>query len=80
MNIKESYICEVRVKKVEKLSSVAQSEVKEKLKAAPKGFNFKGYAKISYAETSPLRMVSVEPIEGTPIDFFMTISKDIPAR
>jgi len=62
---------EIRIRKVEKLSSEARSEVAEKLKkirADNTEFDFVGFARVFYAEASPLEVVDVEPIEGTIID------------
>ncbi len=61
---------EVRIKKVETLSQAAQNEVRDKLSAKDDNFNYKGYAKVSYIETSPLSVYSIDPIEGTIIDVF----------
>jgi hypothetical protein len=65
-------IKEIRIKKVNTLSETAQQEVIGKLsqlaKAQPK-FNYQGYAKVSYVEHSPLSVYSVDPIEGTIVDF-----------
>lgn len=47
-------IKEVRIKKVSELSATAQNEVRQKLAAQNTDFNFKGYAKVSYTENSPL--------------------------
>ena len=43
-------------------------EIRRKLEELPAEFKFKGYAKVSYAETSPLAVVNVEPIEGDILD------------
>lgn len=70
-------IQEIRIKKVSTLSPVAQKEVREKLEKEGERFNFKGYAKVSYAEGSPLYVVSVDPIEGTIMDVFDEVMKEI---
>lgn len=66
-------IKEIRIKKVVNLSSSAQKEVKEKLASKSEGFNYQGYAKVSYRENSPLSVVSVDPIEGTILDVFSEV-------
>ena len=63
-------IKEVRIKSVDSLSESAKREVTAKLEALPDGFNYRGYAKVSYAENSPLKVVDIAPIEGTGVDFF----------
>jgi len=70
-------IKEIRIKKVENLSPSAQREVEEKLKEVSENFNYRGYAKVSYKENSPLSVVSIDPIEGTIIDVFSGIMNKI---
>ncbi|MCL4336315.1 MAG: hypothetical protein M1393_02735 [Candidatus Thermoplasmatota archaeon] len=65
-------IVEIQIRKVNQLSDAAKREVQGKLENLPNEFNFKGYVKVSYAESSPLRVVSVDPIEGTINDYFDT--------
>ncbi len=67
-------ICEIRIKKMEQLSSEAQKEVIKKVESKPDTFNFRGFVKVIYVETSPLKIDSVEPIEGTINDFFREIT------
>ena len=60
-------IKEIRIKEVEELSEEGKKEVRGKLNEINKQgtpFDFRGYAKVFYAETSPLRAVKIEPIEG----------------
>ena len=64
----EKEIKEIRIREVDKLSCKAQNEVFEKLKEKSEEFDFQGYAKVFYAETSPLEAIKVEPIEGDIID------------
>ncbi len=70
-------IVEIQIRKVDQLSDAAKSEVELKLSKQPDTFNFRGYAKVSYAESSPLRVFSVDPIEGTVIDYYHSIAKSI---
>lgn len=70
-------IYEIRVRKVIELTPEAQQEVTTKLIGMPEGFKYKGYAKVTYMKASPLSISSVDPIEGTAIDFFKYISETI---
>lgn len=75
--MEQNTIVEIQIRKVGQLSEAARREVEEKLKNVPDSFRFRGYAKISYAESSPLRVVSVDPIEGTIFDYFKDIRQKI---
>ncbi len=77
IKITENKIVEIQIKKMSQLSDAAKQEVREKLDEMAAPFDFKGYAKVSYAESSPLRVVSVDPIEGTVIDYFTELAKQI---
>lgn len=68
-----STIVEIRVKKVRDLSTVAQIEVFRKLSEMGADFNYKGYAKVEYSQSSPIEITNVEPIEGTIIDLFKEV-------
>ncbi|MHB1709495.1 MAG: hypothetical protein ACYCT2_08495 [Thermoplasmataceae archaeon] len=70
-------IVEIQIRRVKQLSEVAQREVESKLANLPQNFNFRGYAKVSYAESSPLRIVRVDPIEGTINNYFNDLSRQI---
>lgn len=70
-------IVEIQIRKVNQLSDAAKREVQGKLEMLPNNFDFKGYVKVSYAESSPLRVVSVDPIEGTINDYFDTFNKQL---
>jgi len=70
-------IKEIRIRKVSDLSPSAQKEVTEKLSKKSPDFNYKGYARVNYTETSPLSVYSVEPIEGTIIDVFDSVMSQI---
>lgn len=70
-------IVEVQIRKVSQLSEAAKKEVESKLTKLDDNFRFKGYAKVSYAQNSPLRVVSVDPIEGTVVDYFNDLAKQI---
>ncbi len=68
-------IYEIQIKPFAELSDTAQSEVALKLENLPKAFRYRGFAKIVYAKASPLRVISVDPIEGNILDYFNTITK-----
>lgn len=68
-------IVEIQIRNTSQLSDAAKREVFSKLKDKPDSFNFKGYAKVSFAQASPLRIISVDPIEGTINDYFKDITK-----
>lgn len=70
-------VVEVQIRKVSLLSEAAKQEVKEKLSQLNDNFKFMGYAKVSYAQNSPLRVVSVDPIEGTVVDYFNELANKI---
>ena len=73
-------IYEIRIKKVSDLSPEAQKEVQAKLKDKPDNFNFQGYAKVTYAHCSPVSVVSVDPISGSVLSFFKSISEQVSAN
>lgn len=72
-------IIEIKIKKVDELNSIAQLEVMEKLQTTHLK-DFRGYAKVTYAECSPLRIVNVEPINGTIIDFYRQLISTMPQK
>lgn len=63
---------EIAIRKLCELSDFAKDEVFKKLDAITTPFNFRGYVKISYGG-SPLRTVSVDPIEGSLIDYVANV-------
>ena len=68
---------EVRIEKLSNLSISAQKEVQEKLAGLPENFTFKGFAKVSYGYGSPLKVLYVDPIEGTSLNYFNSILNKI---
>ena len=78
MAIDETY--EVRIEEVLTLSEAARSEVALKLQSMSKDFvenKYKGYAKVSYAKKSPLRITGVDPIEGTIVSYYKELTKTL---
>jgi hypothetical protein len=73
-------IVEVQIRKISQLSDAAKREVESKLEVEPDTFNFKGYAKVSYVEYPPMRVVSVDPIEGTVNDYFKSLVEQFNRR
>ena len=69
-------IYEIKIKHVGELSEQAREEVLRKLDGMEQSFKdkFEGYAKIVYGKNSPLKVLSVDPIAGTIIDYF----RDLP--
>jgi hypothetical protein len=64
-------IFEIRIAKVATMPKPIQTRVvKEVSKMGEKKVNYKGYAKITYVTSSPRRIKSIEPIEGTSINYF----------
>ena len=62
-------IKEIRIKRVRDLNQPAQRQVMqqlERIREENPDFQFKGYAEVSYIETSPLSVFDIQPIEGEP--------------
>jgi hypothetical protein len=59
-------VYEIRVRPVKELSPQAQKEVNDKLSSMDSEFlgKYKGFASVTYVTASPLRVKSVDPIEG----------------
>jgi len=64
----------IEIKNVKILSDYAKNEVEHILNELPDSFNFKGYVKILYNNN---RIVSVEPIEGTSIDYYKELTQKL---
>ncbi len=75
MSSEEVY--EIRIEEVSSLSSAAKEEVQQKLLQKPDGFKYIGYAKVSYVKNSPLRVSSVDPIEGTIVTYYKNMIKSL---
>lgn len=71
----ECEVQEIKIRPLKLLSFVAQNEVAQKLKNLPEDYGFKGYVKVSYGLGSPLKVLSVDPIKGTVLDYFKDITK-----
>jgi len=70
-------LVEIRIKSVSELSEEAKREVQLKLEKLPAEFNFRGYAQVRYVAASPIHVGSVDPIEGTPTNFYRKMATDI---
>ena len=72
-------IFEVRIVEVGKMvNQFAQKQIRDKVSQKGMEFarNWKGYAKVVYATASPPKIVEIEPIEGTPVDYYKKIGMD----
>ncbi len=81
--VKTQQAYETRIEEVSKLSEAAKSEVTRKLLGMSKEFveyKYKGYAKVSYVKRSPLRVKSVDPIEGTIVSYYKGLTKSLSSQ
>ena len=71
-------IFEVRIVHKDKMSEQARRWIIGEVEKRPKDFqrNFRGFAKVTYITTSPKSISSIEPIEGTIIDYFKAGQKE----
>ena len=65
-------IFEVKISDISNMSEGARKEVIRQVSQKSPSFkkNFRGFAKITYVTASPKRIKSIEPIEGTIVDYF----------
>lgn len=65
-------IFEIRVVSMDNMPRSTRDYIISEVSKKPKKFidKFKGFAKITYVTASPKRIASIEPIEGTIIDYF----------
>jgi hypothetical protein len=64
--MEEPRIFEVRINHISNMNQNAKMEVIRKARGMN---NFKGFAKITYVTASPKRISSIDPIDGTVIDY-----------
>lgn len=71
-------IFEVKIVNINQIPPQAQEDVTKQVAKRPIEFrnNFRGFAKIVYVTASPKRITSIEPIEGTIVDYFKSIKTD----
>jgi hypothetical protein len=74
--VEEERIEEISVINIDDMPDIAKEEVERKVSEKPKGFNFKGFAEVRMISASPMRIKSVEPIEGTDVDWIKKNSED----
>lgn len=74
---KQPEIKQIRIKKVSNLSPKAQEEVQSKLEKKGPEFRYHGYARVNYIENSPLKVHSVDPLEGTILEIYKSIMSKI---
>ncbi|MBS3138260.1 hypothetical protein J4207_00980 [Candidatus Woesearchaeota archaeon] len=73
-------IFEIRIVDVKNVSDSAAKQVRQKVNEEKKikpSFDYKGYAKVTYATASPPKVINIEPIEGTPMSYYKQFEKDI---
>jgi len=71
-------IFEIRIVNIENIQEHAREEVIMDVAKKPESFrkNFKGFAKVTYVTASPPRIKSIEPIEGTIVDYFKSVQRE----
>lgn len=75
--IEKEKIEEISVINIDDISDVAKKEVEKKADEKPAGFDFQGFAEVRMITASPMRIASVEPIEGTDVDWIKKNSEDV---
>ncbi|NQV14353.1 hypothetical protein HQ531_02760 [bacterium] len=71
------HIYEIKIVSIENMPQYIRSKIIEDVKTKGGDFknNFKGFAKVTYVTNSPKSIKSIEPIEGTIIDFYNMITQ-----
>ena len=71
-------IHEIKITHMDTMPSNVQDEIVKKVTAQSETFkkNFRGFIKIVYVTSSPKRVESIEPIDGTIQDYFEKNKKD----
>ena len=71
-------IFEIRIASIENMSEGAKRKVISEVSKKSKDFknNFQGFAKITYVTASPKKIDSIEPIEGTIVEYFRKNKKE----
>lgn len=70
-------IYEIRIVKVDNMPPQTRREIIRQVNTKSEHFDYQGYAKITYITASPKSIKSIEPIEGTAIDYFKGKSSQI---
>jgi hypothetical protein len=71
-------IFEIKISSIANMSDGARKDVIKKVSQKSSDFqkNFMGFAKITYVTASPKHIQSIEPIEGTIVDYFRASQKE----
>ena len=71
-------IFEIRIVNVEQMPPQTQQVIEAEVAKKPIDFreNYRGFAKVTYVTASPPRIVSVEPIVGTVIEYIKSIEAE----
>jgi len=70
-------IFEIKIVSIANMPEVVKKDIIRQVSQKESGFqkNYKGFAKITYVTASPKSIQSIEPIQGTIIDYFETSQK-----
>jgi hypothetical protein len=63
-------VYEIRIVEVSRMPARAKADIMRQVSEREEGFKFQGFAKVTYVTASPTRVASIEPIEGTIVDYF----------
>ena len=70
-------VFEIRIVNVEQMPPQAKEAVEAQVAKKPEEFkDYRGFAKITYVTASPPRIVSVEPIVGSVVDYIKSIEAE----
>ena len=71
-------IFEVRIVSVDSMPEQARADIVTQVAKKTKEFRdkYRGFAKVTYVTASPKKIGSVEPIEGTIVQYFKSKEKD----
>ena len=71
-------IFEIKIASIANMSDGARREVIRMVSQKSSEFqkNFQGFAKITYVTASPKKIQSIEPIEGTIVDYFRVSQRE----
>lgn len=72
-------IFEIKVVDQKHISPEARAEVIKKVARAPPEFRnkFKGFVKVTYVTASPPRVSNIEPISGTPSEYYEEVETEV---
>lgn len=81
----EDKVYEIRIRKTDSLTDDQQKDIQRQLNNISGDFGYVGYSRVSYAidkdkssrDNPVLNIIKIEPIEGTIIDEFDRLDKEI---